>query len=88
MWVYTALIAPEVNFQCCLYYYKPAESLLCIYISYTAANDHELGLMLNLINSEGFSSSEVIILYVNNLGDFGTFPTASFLLHSTTDNCN
>lgn len=77
LWAYTALIVPKVNFQCCLYYYKPAESWFYIYISYTAANDKELGLTLNLINSEGFSSSEVIILYVNNLGDFGTFPTAT-----------
>lgn len=77
MWAYTALIVPEVNFQCCLYYYKPAESLLRIYISYTAANDNELGLTLIFINSEGFSSSEVIVLYVNNPGDFGTFPTAT-----------
>lgn len=77
VWADTALTVPEANFQCCLCYCKPAESLLCIYISYTAANVNELGLTHNLINSEGFSSSEVIILYVNNLGDFGTFPTVT-----------
>lgn len=82
MWAYTALIVSEVNFQCCLHYYKPAESLLYIYISYTAANDNELGLTLNLIISEGFSSSEVIVLYVNSLGDFGTvsFPIAQLTI--------